>query len=614
MILLLMVACMQTTKAQYIMQVWKDGAMAPYVVNDVDSVRFIKAVTSIALSQESITIGLNETYQLSATVLPEDADVKVVEWESSDESVAQVSDNGMVTAVAAGTCTVTCRATDGSGVYAECQVTVTQSGHGEIGGHEYVDFGLPSGTLWATMNVGADNPNDYGNYYSWGETETRDFYDWTAYKYFIAGNQLSVLKYNSVDYLTELEPEDDAATTIWGEAWQIPSYEQVSELMDTNYVSRTYRPYDEIQPEASAGVEFTSKINGVSIFLPAAGITNKTTIDQAGTYGYYWSRTLGTSTSGSEARDMTFRINPPNSWGDASSTRRYYGLTIRPVCVQETPYTWPVTSIELKEPELNLAIGEWERLHATVLPSYAKNSEIVYESSDETVAQVSEFSKVTAMSAGTCTIICRALDGSGVYAECPVTVYGLDDAHEYVNLGLPSGTLWATCNIGAENPEDYGNYFAWGETAAKETFSWGNYLLSQGSSGVAVTKYNATDELTELLPEDDAATVNWGSDWQMPSKEQIEELLDENNTTTEMTENGLIVTSKLYNTSIFLPNGGQYALRGWTGVGTKGHYWSRTLYDTNAQNAYLLLSETGNITTSYGGRYTGKTIRPVRKQ
>lgn len=77
MILLLIVAGMQTAKAQYIMQVWRSGASTPYVVNDVDSVRFIKAVTSIALSQESITIGRNETYQLSATILPEDADVKI---------------------------------------------------------------------------------------------------------------------------------------------------------------------------------------------------------------------------------------------------------------------------------------------------------------------------------------------------------------------------------------------------------------------------------------------------------------------------------------------------------------------------------------------------------
>lgn len=101
--------------------------------------------------------------------------------------------------------------------------------------------------------------------------------------------------------------------------------------------------------------------------------------------------------------------------------------------------------------------------------------------------------------------------------------------HEWVDLGLPSGTLWATCNIGASSPEESGDYFAWGETAPKETYNWETYKWCNDRDNT-VTKYCTTDiygtvdNKTELDLEDDAAYVNWGSSWRMPSMEQIKEL------------------------------------------------------------------------------------------
>ena len=122
------------------------------------------------------------------------------------------------------------------------------------------------------------------------------------------------------------------------------------------------------------------------------------------------------------------------------------------------------------------------------------------------------------------------------------TVYGntrsfTTVAHEYVDLGLPSGLLWATCNVGATSPEDYGDYFAWGETQPKDTYEWSTYQYCNGSYNT-LTKYCSnssygyngfTDNLTTLLPEDDAATANWGGNWRMPTKEEFQELY--NNTT-----------------------------------------------------------------------------------
>ena len=125
------------------------------------------------------------------------------------------------------------------------------------------------------------------------------------------------------------------------------------------------------------------------------------------------------------------------------------------------------------------------------------------------------------------------------------------DTHEYVDLGLPSGTLWATCNVGANAPEEYGDYFAWGETAPKDVYNWSTYQYYDGSN---LAKYTGSDGLTTLLPEDDAATTNWGNEWRMPTKEEWQELLDNttNKWTTQNGVNGRLFTGSNGN-SLFLP-------------------------------------------------------------
>ena len=106
----------------------------------------------------------------------------------------------------------------------------------------------------------------------------------------------------------------------------------------------------------------------------------------------------------------------------------------------------------------------------------------------------------------------------------------VNNLHEWVDLGLPSGTLWATMNVGASSPEDCGYYFAWGETSTKDAYEWSNYIWCNGSENT-LTKYcsekdyGEVDNRTLLLPEDDAATVNWGAAWRMPTEAQMQELI-----------------------------------------------------------------------------------------
>ena len=147
----------------------------------------------------------------------------------------------------------------------------------------------------------------------------------------------------------------------------------------------------------------------------------------------------------------------------------------------------------------------------------------------------------------------------GTWPDEPVTP---PDNHEWVDLGLPSGTLWATCNVGANAPEEYGDHFAWGETSPKEVYNWSTYQWCNGSM-FTLTKYNTqsslgmVDNKTELDPEDDAASVNWGPSWRTPTTDQQKELIDKCSwaRTTQNGVHGFRVTGPNGN-SLFLPAAG----------------------------------------------------------
>ena len=195
-------------------------------------------------------------------------------------------------------------------------------------------------------------------------------------------------------------------------------------------------------------------------------------------------------------------------------------------------------------------------------------------------------------------------------------------SHDYVNLGLPSGTLWATCNVGADTPEDYGDYFAWGETQSKYNYHDSTYLHGYGVSfaTMSFTKYcnnpiygyhGYTDNLTTLQLEDDAATVNWGSGWRMPTKEDFLELID-NTTVTYTSQNG--VNGQLFKAtngnSIFLPAAGNRWCYNLNNAGSKGFYKSSSLY-TDPNYAWGLYFDSDTIRVGGFGRTGGTSVRPV---
>ena len=193
------------------------------------------------------------------------------------------------------------------------------------------------------------------------------------------------------------------------------------------------------------------------------------------------------------------------------------------------------------------------------------------------------------------------------------------NGYDYVDLGLPSGIKWAAYNVGATKPEEYGGYYAWGETEEKENYSWSTYKWCNGSEDT-LTKYctssgyGTVDNKTVLDPEDDVAHVKWGGDWRMPTKAEQDEL--RNNCTwawaTQNGVNGYKVTGPNGN-SIFLPAAGY---RDGTGVNDRGNYgycWSGSLYGYESYGAYDLGFDDGINVWSNFYRYFGQSVRPVSK-
>lgn len=198
-------------------------------------------------------------------------------------------------------------------------------------------------------------------------------------------------------------------------------------------------------------------------------------------------------------------------------------------------------------------------------------------------------------------------DGNGSY-----------NGHDYIDLGLPSGTLWATCNVGADTPEGYGDYFAWGETQVKYNYDWNTYHyggmhhLTKYCSSPSYGYNGFTDNLTTLQPKDDAAKANWGRKWRTPTKEQWQELY--NNTTSQWTEqNG--VEGRMFTAangaSLFLPATGYRLDRNLYGAGDRGFYWSQSLCTDSPNGAWIFYFLSINCNLIEDMRCQGVSVRPV---
>lgn len=278
-----------------------------------------------------------------------------------------------------------------------------------------------------------------------------------------------------------------------------------------------------------------------------------------------------------------------------------------------------ITSITLNKTSITLERGTTTSLTATATPSTANTKAVTWSSSNTSVATVSSTGVVTAIKPGTATITCTASDGYGTKATCAVTV-GAPSNVQIVDLGLPSCTQWASINIGASSESAYGNYYAWGETNVKSTYSKVNYTLASGMTtedqwgSTKMTKYTATDGKKTLEASDDAAIANWGSAWVTPTTTQYQELIDN---CTWTIENGAYRVTGPNGKSILLPFAGcRYDGNGYSGTHsatTDGYYMAKSVNTSNYGNGDILSIATKNNYKSVSNfsRFYGISVRPV---
>ncbi len=200
------------------------------------------------------------------------------------------------------------------------------------------------------------------------------------------------------------------------------------------------------------------------------------------------------------------------------------------------------------------------------------------------------------------------------------TFYAFYNGHHYVDLGLPSGLLWAVCNVGAKKMEEYGDYIAWGETdnhCNVDDYKWG-VSYNDGTGNFGMTKYNNTDGKTVLEAEDDAASVIWGGAWRIPTRTEQDEL--RTNCTWTWTDNyngtgtkGFIVASKAEGNSnyIFLPAAGFRRNSSLSNDGANGCYWTSSLYTSSVGYAYSFTFSSTYIDCGYQPRSDGNSVRAV---
>lgn len=554
------------------------GGLAIRPVYSIDYPANVIEAKELSINTHDIRIEVGESVELNASVILQDGSTINPLWKSSNSLIARV-DNGTVFGTSAGKCMIYASFANFSD---SCLVTVVDIEDVK----EYVNLGLS--VNWATCNIGASKPERVGLYYAWGESEIKADYDWDNYKYGTSEGYMTKYCTNPaygldgfVDSLSVLEPDDDAAHVLWGGDWRMPTYAEITELIENC-------DFDWVEwKTGEMGYLVTSRVPGYeqnSIFLPYSQ-------DMGGVC-------IWTSTANLRQGNYAYLL--------FENTNRYIyarcnGLPVRPVC-PNTEYEYVKPTLELSNETLTIVEGQTAELKA-LYNSMSVSEEAVWTSSDTTVAVVNGFGYITAIAQGTCTITATY---NGQSATCAVTVTERGQIG-YVDLGL--SVNWATCNLGAMSPEEDGYYYAWGAIDTTSTYSWETYrfftgyIEDEGNQIAQVSKYlnnsyygENVDNLTVLESADDVASVKWGGNWRIPTRAEIEELI--NLCEWEWTEYdgvyGYKVTSRVtgfMDRSIFLPE----------------YFWSSSLFESNALGAYALAGQ--SIGAYY--RKAGLAIRPV---
>ena len=330
--------------------------------------------------------------------------------------------------------------------------------------YQAVDLGLS--VKWANVNIGAETPEEVGNYYAWGELEPKTNYSWSTYR-FANGSNNTLTKYNSdsslgsvVDNKTVLDAEDDIATVTIGEGWRTPTREDWNEFFqNTTRTSSTLN--------GQTGQTVTSKADPTAaIFIPSTGHWDGPSLGSKANY-FYWSSTRH------DTSNQAYRTMMNSGCGPVS---RHYGMVVRAV------QTIPVALVSLNKTALSLHIDDSETLVATITPAKVTNPTLTWTSSAPSVATVDANGTVTAISTGTATITVRAGNQT---ATCAVTVTEVGDLETPLCLeAVDNGEITVTNpkNITIEYKVNGGNWVPSAESTISIAVSAGDRVYFRGDN------------------------------------------------------------------------------------------------------------------------------------
>ena len=493
------------------------------------------------------------------------------------------------------------------------------------------------GPYWATTNIGADNPEDYGYYFWWGDTVgyKRENDKWIATDgsssnfSFNSGNaptyDKDVATLQREGWITAdgvLAPEHDAAHVQWGGDWRMPTKQELSDL--NSKCDWAWTTQNGVQGYRVKG---KGTYASASIFLPCCGYGYGTSLTYASSDGYYWS-----SVPYSGILD-SWSIHFYSSSLYTSSFRRLSGRSVRPVQGFESSVgTYTITY----SPGANGSGAEQTATKTHNVALTLKSAIYTRDGYTQTGWATSDGGAKT-------------YDlGAPYAANSAVTLYpfwameSATDAHNKVQL-WENGPYWATTNIGADNPEDYGYYFWWGDTVGykRENDKWvasdgSSSNFSFGPSNIPTYSKNRASLQSEgwiaansvLTLAHDAAYVHWGGNWRMPTKWELSDL-NSNCDWTWTTQNGVegyIVRGRnaYASASIFLPCAGYGAGTSLHHDGPRGNYWSSVPttdgiysydydFDIDYMDAWnLYFSSSTHDTSCYGDRRDGQSVRAVQ--
>lgn len=431
-------------------------------------------------------------------------------------------------------------------------------------GHDYVDLGICNHLCWATMNVGATLPEETGYFLAWGELEPKENYLDVLYKYILHESEqdrieelmrlgkynTNGLQYEELDYLTTLEPEDDAAHVHWGGGWRSPDPTELDSLLTLcEWIPDTIHGH--------TGYRVQSKRPGYTdrfIFLPNTGAMSGVSRLRHNARGYYMSRrimTLGGPFTGGYRNCVGMDIGPESMC--FSFYFRYQGQALRPVFL---PNEVLVSQVRIDTTSITLSLADTPyQLTASVSPRNASFGSVYWGSSNPRVALVDTVGRVTPMEEGICYVTATSVDGTSCKSTCQVKVVNpARIEHPYVDLGICNHLYWATVNVGAEAIGENGDYFTW----------------------------------------DEAHRLHWGEHWRLPTSAEIDSLFylcDWKWTEADGTYGYLVrpkkSTSGYRNATLFIPASGQLGDQGIMHNGQLGYYWTAntlTAVDSSAIN------------------------------